>query len=185
MCTQHLLVSQNSGKVRYLRGRNLLLAWHSFYATNSLLAWAYKSLTIYLTNWAERDIAGGKSQNYPTAAWGGPISLILSAQNQRWMKAHKMPGSQSNAMEMTEAILTCIPHYIDCTWMFNCHLLFSLAESRQEQDTAMESVTGPAYLTGKILFSCHTAPRQQKSRSYFRVTQSTHLWHQTYPMFSG
>lgn len=55
-----------------------------------------------------------------------------------------MPGLQFNVMEMTtETILTHIPHYIDCTCMSNCHLLFSLALSRQEQDTARESMTDP------------------------------------------
>lgn len=61
-------------------------------------------------------------QNYQTAAWGGPISLILNAQNQHRRKAQEMPGLQFNVMEMTtEMILTHIPHYIDCTCMANYH----------------------------------------------------------------
>lgn len=89
-------------------------------------------------------------QNYQTAAWGAPTRLILNAQNRHCWKAHKMPGLQFNVMEMTtETILTCIPHYTNCTCMSNCRLLFSLALLCQKQDTAMGSVTNPVYWSGK------------------------------------
>lgn len=131
--------------------------WHDIELHNqSLLAWACESLTMYLTKWAVwYCLRGGvlPGQNYQTAAWGGPISLILNAQNQHRRKAQEMPGLQFNVMEMTtETILTHIPHYIDCTCMSNCHLLFSLALSRQEQDTARESMTDPTNWSGKWYF---------------------------------
>lgn len=64
------------------------------------------------------------------------------------------------------------PHYVDRTWMFNCHLLFSLSLSRQEEDTAVETVTDPAYLSGKhsFLATLHLGSRKAESISGPRLS---------------
>lgn len=53
------------------------------------------------------------------------ISIRCQAHNLTWWK-------------WQQAMLTHTPHHIVCTWMFNCQLLFSLALSCREQDTATE-----------------------------------------------
>lgn len=111
-------------------------------------------------------------QNYQTAAWGAPTRLILNAQNRHCWKVHKMPGLQFNVMEMTtETILTCIPHYTNCTCMSNCRLLFSLALLCQEQDTAMGSVTNPVY-RGRKCSSLETVYLGSRRGEPFQV----HSW---------
>lgn len=110
------------------------------------------------------------SQSHQTAVWGAPSSLVLNSQDQHWRKAREMPGSQFNVMEMTtEAILTHIPHSSECTWMLNCHLLFSLALLCQRTGHCHGKCDGSCVSEWKTLFPCCTSPRQQKSRSHFRA----------------
>lgn len=129
----------------------------------SLPAWACKSLPVYLTKWAECDIAGGQSASQPeppNSCWGAPRSLTLNTQDQHQRKAHEMPGPQFNGMEMTTgAILILTPHASECTWMLNCHLLFSLALLCLVTRHCLRKCDGSCVSEWKTLFSCHTLPQ--------------------------
>lgn len=168
-CSPSILLSHRTLERFVISGDTIFFLHDKALCSQSLPAWACKSLTVCLTKWAECDIAGEQSaaqhshhqllEELPAAS---PLTLRSSIQRRH-------TGYQAHNLiwwKWQEALLTHTLHSSECTWMLNYHLLFSLALLCQGTGHCLGKCDGSCGSEWKTLSLSHFMAAAEKQEPF-------------------